>query len=55
MILVLPTLFGITLMGEGINKVVHHEMYGAVNIVFGFLFLTVVGFAFFFFSAFVGK
>ncbi len=55
MILVLPTLFGVTLVGEGVNKVVHHEMYGVLNIFFGFLFLFVVGFTFFFFSSLLAK
>jgi hypothetical protein len=52
-ILVLPALFGITLVGEGINKVVQHETYGILNIFFGLLFLAVVGFVVYFFSSFI--
>jgi hypothetical protein len=50
MILVLPGLFGLTLLGEGINKVVHEEWGGILSIVFGFMFLGAVVFAYIFFS-----
>jgi len=53
MILVLPALFGLTLVGEGLNKVLHHEMYGVLNLVFGLLFIGVVVFAFLFFSSYL--
>lgn len=53
MILVLPTLFGLTLMGEGLSKILHAENSGWISIVFGFLFIGVVVFAFFFFSTFL--
>lgn len=49
MILVLPTLFGLTLVGEGLNKVLKDEKAGWVSIGFGILFiLVVVGFFIFF-------
>lgn len=51
MILVLPTLFGLTLVGEGLNKILKNEMQGWLSIVFGVLFIGVVIFAFFFFSS----
>lgn len=51
MILVLPTLFGLTLVGEGLNKILKNEMQGWLSIVFGILFIGVVIFAFFFFSS----
>lgn len=54
MILVLPSLFGLTLVGEGLNKVMHEEYSGVVSIIFGFLFIGAVLFAFFFFSNYVG-
>jgi hypothetical protein len=54
MILVLPSLFGLTLVGDGLNKVIHEEYSGVVSIIFGFLFIGVVIFAYFFFSSFVG-
>lgn len=53
MILVLPTLFGLTLVGEGLNKVLHHEMYGLLNVMFGLAFIAVVVFAFIFFSSYL--
>lgn len=50
MILVVPCLFGLTLVGEGINKMVHEEGSGIVSILFGFLFIGLVIFAYFFFT-----
>lgn len=55
MILVLPSLFGLTLVGDGLNKVIHEEYNGVISIVFGFLFIGVVIFAYFFFSSFLGQ
>lgn len=53
MILVLPSLFGLTLLGEGLNKVVHEEWTGLVSIIFGFMFLGAVLFMYLFFSTYV--
>lgn len=53
MILILPSLFGLTLIGDGINKVVHEEYSGILSIIFGFLFIGVVLFAYFFFSSYM--
>lgn len=50
MILVLPTLFGLTLVGEGLNKILKDEKQGWVSIVFGVIFIWVVIFAYVFFS-----
>jgi hypothetical protein len=55
MILVLPALFGLTLVGDGINKLIHDESSGYINILFGFVFLGVVVFAYFFFSVYLGQ
>lgn len=55
MILVLPTLFGLTLVGEGLNKVVHHEWHGLISLLFGVAFIGVVIFAFLFFSTYIDK
>ena len=44
MVLVLPSLFGLTLVGDGLNKVIHEEYSGVISIVFGFLFIGVVFF-----------
>jgi hypothetical protein len=54
MILVLPTLFGLTLVGEGLNKVLKSDHAGWLSILFGFLFIGVVIFAYFFFSQTIG-
>ncbi len=53
MILVLPSLFGLTLLGEGINKVAHEEWGGILSIIFGFMFLGAVIFAYLFFSSYM--
>lgn len=50
MVLVLPTLFGLTLIGEGLNKILKEETAGWVSIIFGLLFIGVVIFAYIFFS-----
>ena len=51
MILVLPSLFGLTLMGEGIYKLVHEENSGLISVFFGLLFIGMVVFAYYFFSS----
>lgn len=53
MILVLPSLFGLTLLGEGINKIIHEETSGIVSVIFGLMFIGVVIFAYFFFSSYL--
>lgn len=53
MILVLPSLFGLTLLGEGLNKVAHEEWNGILSIIFGLMFIGVVVFAYFFFSSYL--
>jgi hypothetical protein len=53
MILVLPSLFGLTLLGEGVSKVAHEENSGVVSIFFGFIFIGAVIFAYFFFSSYM--
>jgi hypothetical protein len=50
MILVLPSLFGLTLVGDGLNKLVHEETGGFISIIFGVIFIGVVVFAYIFFS-----
>jgi hypothetical protein len=51
LMLVLPSLFGITLVGEGINKLIHEEPLGFVSIFFGITFICLVVFVYFFFSS----
>lgn len=53
MILVLPSLFGLTLMGEGIYKCVHEEWSGLISVFFGLLFIVMVVFAYLFFSSYM--
>ncbi len=55
MVLILPSLFGLTLVGEGLNKIVHHEWHGLISLFFGIAFIGVVIFAYFFFSSFVSN
>jgi len=55
MILVLPTLFGLTLVGEGLNKVLKNDTAGWLSMIFGVLFIGVVIFAFLFFSQNLGS
>lgn len=53
MILILPSLFGLTLVGDGLNKIVHEESGGVISIIFGIIFIGVVIFAYFFFSTYL--
>lgn len=53
MILVLPTLFGLTLVGEGLNKVLKNETAGWLSLIFGALFILVVVGAYLFFSTYL--
>jgi len=53
MILVLPSLFGLTLVGDGLNKIMHEENGGVLSIVFGLIFIGVVVFAYLFFSTYL--
>ena len=55
LVLVLPSLFGLTLVGDGLNKMVHEESGGMISLVFGFLFIGVVIFTFIFFSSYLNK
>ena len=50
MILVLPTLFGLTFVGEGLNKILKDEKAGWISLIFGVLFIIIVIFAYIFFS-----
>ena len=55
MILILPAIFGLTLIGEGISKIMHEEGTGILNILFGLIFIGIVVFAYFFFSTYLGQ
>lgn len=45
--MVMPTLFGLTLLGEGIYKLTHYEE-GWVSVVLGAVFLASVAFGYFY-------
>ncbi len=45
--LALPSLFGLTLVGEGIYKMATYQE-GTISVILGTLFLVVVGFGYFF-------
>jgi len=49
MILVLPTLFGLVLAGEGLNKMVHKKDHGIILMIIGLV--IVVAAAMFLFSS----
>lgn len=56
MILVLPSLFGLTLFGEGINKLVHEEWgSGVISVIFGIMFIGAVIFVYLFFSSYLAS
>ncbi|MFC1790413.1 hypothetical protein ACFLZP_02950 [Patescibacteria group bacterium] len=48
--LILPSLFGLTLMGEGLYKLSKKEKGGWLSLLMGIIFMGVVLFTFFFFS-----
>ena len=53
MILVLPSLFGLTLVGDGLNRMMHDEGGGLLSITFGIIFIAIVIFAYLFFSTYL--
>lgn len=55
LILVLPSLFGLILLGEGINKVIHEDWNGVLTIILGLFFLGMVVLGYFFFSSYLGQ
>lgn len=55
LILVLPTLFGLTLLGDGINKIIHDEPGGMISLVFGVIFIGVVIIYYFFFTTYLAQ
>lgn len=50
MVLVLPSLFGLTLIGEGLNKILKSEAAGWISIIIGAIFILVVLAAYFMIS-----
>jgi hypothetical protein len=43
MVLILPSLFGVTMVGEGVAKVVHYNAAGWIHIILGVLFVLTIG------------
>ena len=50
MLFVLPSLFGLTLIGEGVNKVMNYDNHGWINISLGSLFVIIIIIAYFLMS-----
>jgi uncharacterized membrane protein len=42
MVLILPSLFGLTLVGEGVSKVLKQQAKGWISVVAGVFFMSVV-------------
>ena len=53
--LVLPSLFGITLIGEGLYKISKGQWNGLINLVLGIIFIAFVVVAYFMFSTLFPK
>ena len=51
MIFILPGLFGVTMVAEGIGKVMNYDGRGWIGIAAGSLFITIIIIAFFFISS----
>jgi len=50
-VLILPSLFGLTLVGEGLSKILKDEVQGLVSIILGIIFIGLVVFAYFYLSS----
>jgi hypothetical protein len=42
MIFILPSLFGFTLIGEGVNKIMNYDGHGWINVSIGSIFIIVI-------------
>ena len=51
MVLILPSLFGLTLIGEGLNKIIKEEKQGWASFLSGVLFIATAILVFFFISS----
>ena len=52
-VLLLPAMFGVTMVGDGLNKLFHKNDSGYVTLVFGLLFFLLVFFGYIFFSTYL--
>lgn len=50
MLFILPSLFGLTLIGEGVNKIMNYDNHGWVGVSVGGVFITIIIIAYFMFS-----
>lgn len=50
MVLILPSLFGLTLIGEGIMKIYREDIQGWISIIFGVVFISLTVLAYFYFT-----
>ena len=48
--LVLPGLFAMTLIGDGLNKMAHYQSGGTVSMVIGIVFIALIVVAYFYYS-----
>ena len=48
---ILPSLFGLTLIGEGVNKIMNYDNHGWINVSIGSVFVIVLIVAFFIVSS----
>jgi hypothetical protein len=54
-VLVLPVLFGLVLIGEGINKVFHRKYIGYISLITGLFFVVIFLVAYFFLSGYLSQ
>lgn len=47
MVFLLPGLFGFTLIGEGVNKIMNYDTHGWIGVVVGGLFVIIIILAYF--------
>lgn len=50
MVLILPSLFGLTLIGEGLVKIYREDIQGWISIIFGVVFISLTVLAYFYFT-----
>lgn len=54
-VLILPVLFGLVLVGEGINKVFHKKYVGYISLIAGLIFVAVFLVAYYFLSGYLSQ
>lgn len=50
MLFVLPSLFGLTLIGEGVNKIMNYDNHGWISVSIGSVFVIIIILAYFIMS-----